>query len=87
MVVEPPTEGPEYIGSIDDLSYKGGSCKMWCWNCDGIRSVMRNGKFEKFVEVAKPTIICLNETKVDELSMELYGVKRELAFLGFPPDL
>ena len=50
----PPLEGPEYIGSFNDLKYKGGELKMWCWNCDGIRSVMRNGKFEKFVELVRP---------------------------------
>ena len=81
--IEPIEEGPQYN---TELPYIGGTCKIWCWNCDGVRSVMRNGKFDAFMESAKPTILCLNETKVDDESMAKYGVKEELE-KWFPYDL
>ena len=81
--LEPPEYGPFYN---TELPFVGGLTKIWCWNCDGVRSVMRNGKFQEFMEEVKPQILCLNETKVDEESMEKHGVKEELE-KWFPYDL
>ena len=37
--------------------------KIYCWNVNGIRAVVRKGLFAPFVEKEKPDIICLQETK------------------------
>ena len=37
---------------------------------NGIRSVLRNGLFEKFMTEAKPDILCLQETKIDSIALE-----------------
>ena len=46
---EPPEYGPFYN---TELPFVGGLTKIWCWNCDGVRSVMRNGKFQEFIFVS-----------------------------------
>ena len=57
---------------ITELPYKGGTCKLWAWNVNGIKSVLRSGTFDVFMKVAKPTIVCISETKVTEKSLELF---------------
>ena len=42
------------------------NCKIWCWNVNGVRAVLRNGSFESLMRKERPKIFCLNETKVCE---------------------
>ena len=43
------------------------TARIWCWNVNGIRATMKNDNmFERFLERARPDILCLNETKIDE---------------------
>jgi exodeoxyribonuclease-3 len=40
--------------------------KLYSWNVNGIRAVIRKGAFQEFVETHQPDIICLQETKAKE---------------------
>ncbi len=37
--------------------------KLYSWNVNGIRAVLRKDAFGPFVESAQPDILCLQETK------------------------
>lgn len=40
--------------------------KLYSWNVNGIRAAVKSGHFTKFVETAKPDILCLQETKAEK---------------------
>jgi exodeoxyribonuclease III len=40
--------------------------KLYSWNVNGIRAVIRKGNFQPFIEVHQPDILCLQETKAKE---------------------
>lgn len=37
--------------------------KLYSWNVNGIRAVLKKGTFQKFVEEHQPDVLCLQETK------------------------
>jgi exodeoxyribonuclease III len=39
--------------------------KIYCWNVNGIRAVLRKGEFQKFLAAHQPDILCLQETKAE----------------------
>ena len=49
--------------------------RIWCWNVNGIRATLKSGSFATFMERAKPDILCLNETKIDEGALAKEKVK------------
>ena len=53
---------------------------------NGIRATINNGGFERFMESAKPDILCLNETKIDEEALAKAKVKEQIA-KWFPESL
>lgn len=40
--------------------------KLFSWNVNGIRAVIRKGEFEKFINTFDPDILCLQETKAEQ---------------------
>jgi len=40
--------------------------KLYCWNVNGIRAVVKKGTFQKFIAEHKPDILCLQETKAEK---------------------
>lgn len=40
--------------------------KLYSWNVNGIRAVIRKGVFGEFIEAHQPDILCLQETKAKE---------------------
>jgi len=40
--------------------------KLYSWNVNGIRAVVRKGEFQKFIATYDPDIICLQETKAKQ---------------------
>lgn len=40
--------------------------KIYSWNVNGIRAVVRKGEFQKFIEKHQPDILCLQETKAEQ---------------------
>lgn len=40
--------------------------KLYSWNVNGIRAVVRKGEFQKFLTEHQPDILCLQETKAEQ---------------------
>lgn len=40
--------------------------KIYSWNVNGIRAVIRKGEFQKFIAEHDPDILCLQETKAEQ---------------------
>lgn len=49
--------------------------KIYSWNVNGIRAVIKKGEFDAFLEVHQPDILCLQETKAkqDQVSPNTAG--------------
>lgn len=45
--------------------------KIYSWNVNGIRAVVRKGEFQKFMAEHKPDILCLQETKAEQGQAEI----------------
>jgi exodeoxyribonuclease-3 len=40
--------------------------KLFSWNVNGIRAVVRKGELQKFLSTYQPDILCLQETKAEQ---------------------
>lgn len=45
--------------------------KIYSWNVNGIRAVVKKGEFQKFIETHQPDILCLQETKAEQGQAEI----------------
>ncbi len=45
--------------------------KIYSWNVNGIRAVVRKGDFQRFMEKHQPDILCLQETKAQQGQAEI----------------
>lgn len=45
--------------------------KIYSWNVNGIRAMLRKGTFQTFIEQHQPDIICLQETKAERGQVEI----------------
>ncbi len=45
--------------------------KIYSWNVNGIRAVLKKGDFERFMAEHKPDILCLQETKAQQGQVEI----------------
>ncbi len=45
--------------------------KIFSWNVNGLRAVLKKGDFQKFLAAHKPDIICLQETKAQRDQVEI----------------
>jgi exodeoxyribonuclease-3 len=45
--------------------------KIYSWNVNGIRAVVRKGEFQKFMAKHQPDILCLQETKAEQGQAEV----------------
>lgn len=45
--------------------------KIYSWNVNGIRSVIKKGDFQKFIAAHKPDILCLQETKAEREQVQV----------------
>lgn len=45
--------------------------KLYSWNVNGIRAVLRKGTFQTFIEQHQPDVLCLQETKAQQSQAEL----------------
>ncbi len=45
--------------------------KLFSWNVNGIRAVVRKGEFQKFIARHDPDILCLQETKAEQGQAEI----------------
>jgi exodeoxyribonuclease-3 len=42
------------------------SLKIYSWNVNGIRAVVKKGTFQEFIKTHQPDILCLQETKAEQ---------------------
>ena len=45
--------------------------KLYCWNVNGIRAVLKKGTFQSFLQQHDPDILCLQETKAERGQVEI----------------
>jgi len=45
--------------------------KLFSWNVNGIRAVVKKGEFQKFIKQYNPDILCLQETKAQQGQAEI----------------
>ncbi len=45
--------------------------KIFSWNVNGIRAVLKKGDFQRFLETYNPDILCLQETKANKDQVEI----------------
>ena len=45
--------------------------KLYSWNVNGIRAVLKKGLFQPFMEAHKPDVLCLQETKAERGQIEI----------------
>ncbi len=45
--------------------------KIYSWNVNGIRAVIKKGDFQRFIEAHNPDILCLQETKANKDQVEV----------------
>jgi len=45
--------------------------KLYCWNVNGIRAVLKKGTFQSFLEKHDPDMLCLQETKAERGQVEV----------------
>lgn len=45
--------------------------KLYSWNVNGIRAVIKKGEFQKFIEKHDPDVLCLQETKAKQGQAEI----------------
>lgn len=45
--------------------------KIYSWNVNGIRAVLKKGDFQKFITKHQPDILCLQETKANQEQVDL----------------
>jgi exodeoxyribonuclease-3 len=45
--------------------------KVYSWNVNGIRAVLKKGDFQRFMAEHQPDILCLQETKADRSQVEV----------------
>jgi exodeoxyribonuclease III len=45
--------------------------RIYSWNVNGIRAVLKKGDFERFIEAYNPDILCLQETKAHKDQVEI----------------
>lgn len=53
-----------------DVGYNGGM-RIFSWNVNGIRAVLKKGALQKLMECEQPDIICLQETKAKQGQAEV----------------
>lgn len=53
--------------------------RIACWNVNGLRAVLKRGDIQKYLKNGDPDIICLNETKIDELNFIKEKVYEEVS--------
>ena len=45
--------------------------KLFSWNVNGIRAVLKKGEFQNFIKAYEPDVICLQETKAKQGQVEV----------------
>jgi exodeoxyribonuclease III len=69
------TSEAEASKSWKQTSFPSSTIKILSWNINGIRAVLKKKDLQKLIAKEDPTILCLNETKIDSEKLEQEGIK------------
>ena len=70
-------QGVQSLAPISDnraprkRAYLVAAMKLYSWNVNGIRAVLKKGLFNPFIEAHKPDVLCLQETKAERGQIEI----------------
>jgi exonuclease III len=63
---------------VENLAYTESKSKqnplqktIWHWNVNGLKTMLKKDKFTDFLNLYKPSILCINETKVAPGELEM----------------
>jgi hypothetical protein len=56
--------------------------KIYSWNVNGIRAVLRKDQFHPFLKTHQPDILCLQETKAERGQIEIIPARQSFPRLG-----
>ncbi len=51
--------------------------RIFSWNINGLRAVVNNGTFDAFLDQENPDILCLQETKINEDTLESAKIREK----------
>src|SRR5258708_30843655 len=58
-------------GRLAPIQNEKSSMKIFSWNVNGIRAVLKKGVFQPFLDAHRPDIVCLQETKAERGQFEI----------------
>src|ERR1700733_13299889 len=60
------------------FEYTVGMTKIYSWNVNGIRAVLKKNALQPFLDAEQPDILCLQETKAkqEQVELELPGYRQ-----------
>lgn len=61
----PNSTGVEREPSAYDSSDHQGTLRLFSWNINGVRAVLKRGDLQQFIETEQPDILCLQEIKAN----------------------
>ena len=68
----------KFQGSAKYSEFPTSEVNIWHWNINGLNAVLDRGDLQEFIKKADPTIICLNEIKVDVEKMDKMGYHKQI---------
>ncbi len=66
-----PQKVKSLAGAAGSASRQGKTLRIYSWNVNGIRAVIRKGALQDFIAKHKPDILCLQETKAQPGQAEI----------------
>ena len=69
----------EFYASVTWRTSDSSTGGIWHWNVNGLRKRIELGELDKFMQLAKPDVLCLNETKLTEVALRKEGIKDKLS--------
>lgn len=61
-----PQKPKNIVGAAGSASRQGNVLRIYSWNVNGIRAVLKKGALQEFIAKERPDILCLQETKAQE---------------------
>ena len=43
---------------------------IWHWNVNGLKTILKKNKLQEFIKTFRPSILCLNETKINDAEVQ-----------------
>lgn len=70
----PLIDSQEEVKVLEDFD-SSKAAKIWSWNVNGIRATISKNILQNFIKDKDPDILCISETKIDEIALEKAKLK------------